>query len=77
MNARSFDPTTIGPPEPLFGLSTVAEGLTLFRYAKQSRKSIIEVGAYCGYSTLFLAYGIRNRPPEFQRDVQLYAVDSF
>ncbi len=77
MSAHTYDPATIGRPEPLFGLSTEAEGMALFKWAKQAKKSIIEIGSYCGYSTLYLAYGIKNRPPEFQQGVQLYAADCF
>ncbi len=70
-----YDPHSIASPEELCGLSTREEALALFELAKKARGSIIELGVYCGYTSLFLAYGIRNRSPELQKDVQLYTVD--
>lgn len=77
MPSHQFNPSTIPLPETLFGLSTQAEAMALFRYAKEAQHSIIEIGSYCGYSTLFLAYGICNRSAKHRRGAQVYAVDCF
>lgn len=51
--------------------------MALFRYAKAAKYGAIEIGSYCGYTTLFLAYGIRNRAARRARTAQVYAVDCF
>ncbi len=71
----AFDHLRIPHCRELFGLMDQQEGDALWRYARQCQKSIVEIGTYCGYSTLYLGYGIRNRPPEFQDNVQIFTID--
>lgn len=71
-----FSPDQFPHAQELYGLLDQLEGKALWRHARASRKSILEVGTYCGYSALYLAYGIRSRPKEHQQDVQIFTVDT-
>ena len=73
---EAFDPTTLPPPGELFGLSDQEQALALFELARQGKRSIIEIGTYCGYTALLLAFGIRNRQTKHAEDATVFTVDN-
>ena len=75
LRQEAYDPKRILPSETLLSHVRQEEAMALYQLAKESTGSIIEIGCYCGYSTLFLGYGIRNRDPKLQENAQVYTID--
>lgn len=72
----AYDPRNIEATEDLLSLSHREEGLALYEYARRCGGSILEIGAYCGYLSIFMAYGIKNREQQRRVGAEVFTIDT-
>ncbi len=71
-----FDPTKLDGEHDIFSLSHREEMLALYEYARRSSGPIIEIGTYCGYTAIGMAFGVKNRERESERASQIFTIDT-
>ncbi len=71
----SYDPHDIDGMGDLKSLSHQEEMLALFTYASSTTGNILEVGSYCGYTAIGLAFGMLNRESLNTKSDQVFTVD--
>ncbi|MBM3230954.1 class I SAM-dependent methyltransferase [Candidatus Peregrinibacteria bacterium] len=71
-----FDPRTIEATDRLLSLSHREEGLALYEYVRRTSGSVLEIGTYCGYLALFLAYGMKNREWFRRQGTEVFTIDT-
>ena len=71
-----FDPRTLDGEQDIISLSHREEMLALYEYARRSSGTIIEIGTYCGYTAIGMAFGVKNRDREHERASQIFTIDT-